>query len=212
MPRYVLPDLDYDFSALEPHISAQIMELHHDKHHAAYVKNANAALEKIDEARDKGDLSSIAALERALAFNLSGHVLHSLFWKNMKAKGGGEPAGALGEAVRRDFGGFDGLKRQLTEASSTIMGSGWGALVYEPMAQRLLTCQVYDHQSNVAQSGVPLLVIDAWEHAFYLQYKSDKASFVKAVWNTFNWDDVAARYEAARKLDARMPKSVEAGK
>jgi Fe-Mn family superoxide dismutase len=91
------------------------------------------------------------------------------------------------------------------------MGSGWGALVYEPIAQRLLTCQVYDHQSNVAQSGVPLLVIDAWEHAFYLQYKSDKASFVKAVWNTFDWDDVAARYEAARKLDARLPKAVEAG-
>src|SRR5512140_2553131 len=111
MPRYVLPDLDYDFSGLEPHISAQIMELHHDKHHAAYVKNANATLEKIDEARGKGDLSSLAALERALAFNLSGHVLHSLFWKNMKPKGGGEPAGALGEAVRRDFGGFEGLRK-----------------------------------------------------------------------------------------------------
>jgi Fe-Mn family superoxide dismutase len=209
MPRYVLPDLDYDFSALEPHVSAQIMELHHGKHHAAYVTKANETLDKLDEARDTGDFTRLGGLEKSLAFNLSGHVLHSLFWKNMKPKGGGEPKGALADAIRRDFGSFEGLKKQLTEVASTIMGSGWGALVYEPIAPRLLTCQIYDHQSNLAQAGLPLLVIDAWEHAYYLQYKTDKASFFKAVWSLWDWDDVSARFEAARQVNLLVPESVE---
>jgi Fe-Mn family superoxide dismutase len=210
MPRYVLPDLDYDFSALEPHISAQIMELHHGKHHAAYVTKANETLEKLDEARGKGDFTRLAGLEKALAFNLSGHVLHSLFWKNMKPKGGGQPKGPLAETITRDFGSFDALKAQITEVAATVMGSGWGALVFEPMAQRLLTCQIYDHQSNLSQAGLPLLVIDAWEHAYYLQYKTDKASFFKAVWNLWDWDDVSSRFEAARRFNLMVPESVAA--
>ena len=210
MPTYVLPDLDYDYGALEPHISGQIMQLHHDKHHAAYVKKGNETLEKLDEARAKADYTRIAGLEKALAFNLSGHVLHSIFWKNMKPKGGDAPSGALAEAIRKDFGSFDAFKAQLTEVASTIMGSGWGTLVWEPMGQRLLTCQVYDHQSNLSQTGVALLVIDAWEHAYYLQYKTEKAAFFKAVWNLWNWDDVSARFEAARRLDVRIPESATA--
>ncbi len=213
MPLYVLPDLDYDYGALEPHISGQIMELHHDKHHGTYVKKANETLEKIDEARAKSDFTRIAGLEKALAFNLSGHILHSLFWRNLTPKGGGRPRGALADAIVRDFGTFDGFQKQLSEVAGSIMGSGWGALIFEPMAGRLLTCQIYDHQSNLAQAGLPLLVIDAWEHAYYLQYKTEKAKFFEAVWNLWNWDDVSERYEAARAFNLLIPETVEkAGK
>jgi Fe-Mn family superoxide dismutase len=208
MPRYALPDLDYDYGALEPHISGQIMQLHHDKHHGTYVKKANETLEKLDEARDKADFTRIAGLEKSLAFNLSGHVLHSLFWRNLAPKGGGKPTGALADALARDFGGFDKFKAQLDEVAATIMGSGWGALVYEPLAGRLLTCQIYDHQSNLAQAGMPLLVVDAWEHAYYLQYKTEKAKFFEAVWNLWNWDDVSERYDAARSMNMLMPEAV----
>jgi Fe-Mn family superoxide dismutase len=208
MSAYTLPELDYGYSALEPHISGKIMELHHGKHHAAYVKNANATLEKLEEARAGGDFSKLAAQERALAFNLSGHVLHSIFWKNLAPKGGGRPDGELGRAIDRDFGSFDKFRAQLTETAATIMGSGWAALVWEPVGQRLLTTQIYDHQSNVSQGGVPLLVLDAWEHAFYLQYQNRKAEFFEAAWNLWNWQDIGARLEAARKLDLRLPGAI----
>ncbi len=204
MTNYQLPDLRYDYSALEPHISGKIMELHHDKHHAGYVKGANETLEKLGEARQKEDFTKLGSLEKALAFNLSGHVLHSLFWQNMTPKGGGEPKGELAEAIKKDFGGFASLKRQLTAAASTIMGSGWGALVWEPLAGRLLTTQIYDHQSNLAQAGVPLLVLDAWEHAYYLQYQNRKTDFFEAVWNVWNWKDVAERFAAVRSLDVAL--------
>jgi Fe-Mn family superoxide dismutase len=201
MPAYRLPDLPYNHSALEPHISGRIMELHHDKHHATYVKGANTALEQLDEARDKGDFTRLAALEKALAFNLSGHILHSLFWQSMMPKGGGKPEGELAEALRRDFGGFDQFKEQLSQTAATVMGSGWAALVWEPLGRRLLTTQIYDHQSNLSQGGIPLLVIDAWEHAYYLQYENRKAEFFEAVWQIWNWEDVAQRFRAARKVD-----------
>ena len=204
MPQYVLPDLPYDYSALEPHISAKIMELHHGKHHAAYVKNANAVLERLDEARKKEDFTRVAAFEKALAFNLSGHVLHSIFWQNLMKKGGGEPRGALADAIKKDLGGFAMFQRQMNEVAGTIMGSGWAALVWEPLGQRLLVTQIYDHQSNLAQSGVPLMVIDAWEHAYYLQYQNRKAEFFTAVWNVWNWKDITARFEAATKLDLHL--------
>jgi Fe-Mn family superoxide dismutase len=204
MSHYVLPDLTYDYSALEPHVSAKIMELHHGKHHATYVKNANAAIERLDEARRKEDFTSIAALERTLAFNLSGHVLHSIFWRNLEKQGGGEPQGALAEAVNRDLGGFQMLRRQMSEVAATIMGSGWAALVWEPIGHRLLITQIYDHQSNLAQSGVPLMVIDAWEHAYYLQYQNRKDEFFRAVWTLWNWRDIAARFEAATRLDLNL--------
>jgi len=204
MPTYSLPDLRYDYGALEPHISGKIMELHHDKHHAAYVKGANEALDKLGEARQKEDYTRLGALEKALAFHLSGHVLHSLFWQNLTPKGGGRPDGELSDAIERDFGGFDKLKRQLTEVASTIMGSGWGALIWEPLAGRLLTTQVYDHQSNLAQAGVPILVLDAWEHAYYLQYQNRKTEFFEAVWSVWNWKDVAERFAAVRALDVAL--------
>jgi Fe-Mn family superoxide dismutase len=204
MVNYTLPDLRYDYGALEPHISGKIMELHHDKHHAAYVKGANTALEKLDEARDKEDYTRLGALEKALAFNLSGHVLHSLFWQNLTPKGGGRPSGELAAAIDEHFGGFEKLKRQMTEVAGTIMGSGWAALVWEPVGRRLLTTQIYDHQSNLAQGGVPILVLDAWEHAFYLQYQNRKTEFFDAIWNVWNWQDAADRFDSARQFNVEL--------
>jgi superoxide dismutase, Fe-Mn family len=205
MARYTLPDLEYDFGALEPHISAQIMELHHGKHHKAYVEKANETLDKLAESRDKQDFSKIAGLEKALAFNLSGHVLHSIFWKNLAPHGGGRPEGELFDLIVRDFGSFEVFQKQMTEVASTVMGSGWAALVWEPFAQRLLTSQIYDHQSNIGQGSLPLMVIDAWEHAYYLQYKNAKTEFFKAVWHLWNWPDVASRLQGARQVDLQVP-------
>ena len=202
--QFTLPDLPYDYGALEPHISGKIMQLHHDKHHRAYVTNANTALDGLADARAKNDFSKIATLERALAFNLSGHVLHSLFWQNLAPKSGGRPSGELAAAINEHFGSFDKLKRQLTEVAGTIMGSGWAALMWEPLGKRLITAQIYDHQSNVNQAGVPLLVLDAWEHAFYLQYENRKTEFFEAVWNVWNWADVSERFEAARNADVAL--------
>ena len=204
MPRYVLPDLSYDYSALEPAISGQLLELHHSRHHAAYVKNANATLDRLDEARAKEDFTRLAALERALAFNLSGHVLHSVFWRNLAPRGSDRPQGELAAAIERDLGGFEAFKRQMNAAAGSIMGSGWAALVWEPLGGRLLVTQVYDHQSNLSQAGVPLQVIDAWEHAYYLQYQTAKADFFAALWSHWNWKDVAERYTAARALDMAL--------
>ncbi len=199
MPTYSLPDLPYDYGALEPHISGQIMELHHDKHHAAYVAGANTALERLDESRSKNDFGAITMLEKNLAFNTSGHVLHSVFWQNLSPNGGDKPTGELSQAIERDFGSFDNLVAQLSNATNTVQGSGWGALAYEPLSQRLIVQQVYDHQGNLVNGATPLLVIDAWEHAYYLQYKNVRADFVKAVWNVINWPDVAKRYAAVAK-------------
>lgn len=204
MKKYTLPDLPYDYGALEPHISARIMQLHHDKHHAAYVKGANSALEGLSEARQKKDFGRIAQLERSLAFNVSGHTLHSLFWQNLTPGGGGRPTGELLSAIERDFGNFDGFKAQLVEAANTNLGSGWGALVWDPIGQRLITTQIHDHQSQTTQASMPLLVIDAWEHAYYLQYFNEKAKFFEVVWNLWNWQDVADRFASATAIDMHL--------
>lgn len=204
MNRYTLPDLAYDHGALEPHISGRILELHHGKHHKTYVEGANRALEQLQSARESGDFTHIAALERALAFNVSGHVLHSLFWRNLSPDGGGEPEGALAQAIDRDFGSCDLLRKQMSQAAASIMGSGWAALVRDPITGSLLTAQIHDHQSDMLQGSIPLLVIDAWEHAYYLQYQNEKAKFFEAIWNVVDWRDVAQRFEAAQALDLRL--------
>ena len=198
MTKYALPDLPYDYGALEPHISAKIMQLHHDKHHKTYVDGANQTLEALTEARDKNDFARIAALEHQLAFHVSGHVLHSIFWKNMSPNGGGEPIGPLASAIDRDFGGFAKFKQQLTKAAATCMGSGWGALMFDTLSGRLITTQIHDHESQTVQGSLPLLVLDAWEHAWYLQYLNEKAKFFDAIWNVLNWKDVSERYERVR--------------
>lgn len=204
MTRYVLPDLRYDYSALEPHISGEIMELHHGSHHRTYVEKANQTIERLLEARRKGSFEQIASLEHELAFNVSGHVLHSLFWQNLSPDGGGRPSGELGDAIARDFATFHRFQQQMIEAAATVTGSGWAALVFDPLLKRLGTTQIHDHQGEVTQGGVPLLVIDAWEHAYYLQYRTEKVKFFQALWNLWNWDDVAARFERARELDLNL--------
>jgi superoxide dismutase, Fe-Mn family len=200
MPEYSLPELPYDYAALEPHYWASVLELHHDKHHAAYVKGANTALEKLGEARAAEEFGTINQLQKNLAFNLSGHVLHSLFWQNMSPEGGDRPEGELSAAVKESFGSFEAFRRQLSAAALNVQGSGWGALTWEPLGQRLIIEQVYDHQSNVGQGAPPLLVLDMWEHAYYLQYRNVKADWVDAFWNIVNWPDAAARFERARGL------------
>jgi Fe-Mn family superoxide dismutase len=198
MAAYSLPDLPYDFGALEPHYSAEVLELHHDKHHAAYVKGANTALEKLDAARTSEDFDAVVGLEKSLAFNVSGHVMHSLFWKNLSPDGGGKPEGELASAIDEFFGSFERFKSHLSAVTTSVQGSGWGALAWEPIGQRLIVEQVYDHQGNVGNGSGPILVIDAWEHAFYLQYKNVKADYVDAIWNIVHWADVAERFERVR--------------
>ena len=195
---YNLPDLAYDYGALEPHVNGKIMELHHDKHHAAYVTGANTALEKLAEARDKNDFATIGKLEKDFAFHLSGHVLHSIFWTNLGPDGGGEPSGPLLDQIGTDFGSYEKFRAQLNQAASTIQGSGWALASWEPAGSRIVVQQVYDHQGNHGQGTLPLLAIDAWEHAYYLQYQNNKASFFDALWAVVNWEDVARRLDSAK--------------
>jgi superoxide dismutase, Fe-Mn family len=195
--RTTLWHLPYDPGALEPHISGHIMELHHGQHHAGYVKGANTALDRLAAAREAGDLSAITMLERNLAFHLSGHVLHSVFWTNLSPDGGDVPDGTLGQLLDTTFGSFAAFRRQMTEAAATIQGSGWALTSWEPVAGRLLVQQVHDHQGNHGQGTVPLLAIDAWEHAYYLQYENRKTDFFNAIWDVVNWADVARRLAAA---------------
>ena len=197
MSVYTLPELPYDYAALEPHISGRIMELHHDRHHAAYVTGANAALEKLRAAREAGDHAAINLHEKNLAFNLGGHINHSIFWKNLSPNGGGEPEGDLAEAIKDSFGSFDAFKAQFTAAALGIQGSGWAVLAYDSVSGRLVTFQMFDQQGNVPVGTIPLFQVDMWEHAFYLDYLNVKADYVKAIWNIAYWQDAGERLAAA---------------
>ncbi|MBO0892142.1 MAG: superoxide dismutase, partial [Acidothermales bacterium] len=196
--QYSLPDLPYDYGALEPHISGQIMELHHDKHHQTYVTGANTALDQLEEARASEKLQTVNLLQKNLAFNLAGHVNHTVFWPNMSPNGGDKPDGELAAAIDEFFGSFDGFQAHFTQSALGIQGSGWSILAWDSVGQRLIIEQLYDHQGNLAVGTVPLLMLDMWEHAFYLQYKNVKADYVKAWWNVANWDDVTRRFNDAR--------------
>jgi Fe-Mn family superoxide dismutase len=198
MTKYTLPDLAYDFAALEPHISGRIMQLHHGKHHAAYVTGANATLDLMAEAREKNDLTWINKLQKDLAFNLGGHVNHSIFWKNLSASGGDKPTGELAAAIDEYFGSFDGFRAHFSANAMGIQGSGWSILAWDVLGQRLIIEQLYDQQGNLVAASVPLLMLDMWEHAFYLDYQNVKADYVAAFWNIVSWQDVQARFEAAR--------------
>jgi len=198
MTAYTLPELPYDYSALEPHISAKIMELHHSKHHKAYVDGANLALEKLAEVRDSGDFASINKLEKDLAFNVGGHVNHSVFWKNMSADGGDAPEGELAAAVQEFFGSYEKFQSQFTAVAMGVQGSGWAALVWDSLGQRMNIHQFFDQQANFPAGSVPLLLLDVWEHAYYLDYQNVRADYVKAFWNIINWADVQARLATAR--------------
>ena len=199
MAEYTLPELTYDYSALEPSISATIMELHHSKHHQAYVTGANAALAALAEARDKNELGSVNKLEKDLAFNLGGHVNHSIFWTNMSPDGGDKPTGDLASAIDDQFGSFDKFTAHFTAAAMGVQGSGWAALTWDSIGQNLLINQFFDQQANFAAGTVPLLLLDVWEHAYYLDYKNVRADYVKAFWNIANWANVQDRFTVARE-------------
>jgi superoxide dismutase, Fe-Mn family len=194
---YTLPDLPYDYGALEPHISGEIMQLHHDKHHATYVKGANTALDQLATMRENNDFATVNKVQQDLAFNYSGHVNHSVFWPNMSPDGGDKPFGDLAAAIDRDFGSFDGFRNHFSAVATGIQGNGWAALEYDEAGQRLLIGQFNDHQIRQFSGTVPLLLLDVWEHAFYLQYKNVKPDYVKAWWNVVNWANVQERYAAA---------------
>ncbi|MCX8036132.1 MAG: superoxide dismutase [Candidatus Sumerlaeia bacterium] len=196
MVPYTLPDLPYKPEALEPHLSAAVITLHHDKHHAAYVAGLNKALAGLEEARAKNDFAAVQALSRALAFHGSGHILHALYFANL-APNPKPASGALLDAIKAQFGSLDALIGQMTEACNSTAGSGWGLLVYEPMGRRLLVLQVEKHENQLLAGAVPLLVIDVWEHAYYLQYQNRRPDYTKAIWNVVHWDEVARRFEAA---------------
>jgi Fe-Mn family superoxide dismutase len=204
MAEYTLPDLSYDYGALDPHIAGQIMELHHSKHHAAYVAGANTALEKMAEARDSDNFAAIAGLEKALAFNLGGHTNHSIFWTNMSPAGGDKPTGELAAAIDDHFGSFDKFRAHFTNNAMTIMGSGWSILAYDTIGKKLIIVQLYDQQGNVPVGIVPLLMLDMWEHAFYLQYKNVKADYVNAWWNVVDWANVQERFTRATGADGLL--------
>ncbi len=195
---YSLPELTYDYAALEPHISARIMELHHSKHHKAYVDGANNALAQMAEARETGSFANINRLEKDLAFHLGGHVNHSIFWTNLAPDAGGTPEGEVASAIDEYFGSFDAFKAHFQAASLGIQGSGWGVLSWDPVGSRLVIQQLFDQHANTAQGTIPILQLDMWEHAFYLDYQNVKADYVAAFWHIVNWENVAKRFEAAR--------------
>ena len=204
MADYTLPDLPYDYAALEPHISGRIMELHHDKHHAAYVTGANTALEQLAEAREKGDFDAVNLHEKNLAFNLGGHVNHSAFWANLSPEGGDAPDGELGAAIDEYFGSFDAFQKHFAATAIGIQGSGWAILAWDSVGQKLVVFQLYDQQGNIPLGVVPIVLLDMWEHAFYLDYVNVKADYVKAWWNIVNWADAAARFDRARTQTAGL--------
>ena len=201
MEEYKLPDLPYAYNALEPFIDEQTMRLHHGKHHAAYVNGFNAALKKLEEARQKGDFGAVQALSKLAAFHGSGHIMHSIFWEVMcPASESTEPSGgALFSQLERDFGPVALFKKHFSEAAKAVEGSGWAVLAYEPIGKRLLVLQAENHQKLTVQGSVPLLVLDVWEHAYYLKYQNNRGAYVDAWWNVVNWAEVEKRFSAASK-------------
>lgn len=191
--KYTLPELPYPYNALEPYLSEEILRVHHDKHHLAYVNGANAAIEKLEKARTTGEVVDFKAVARDLSFNLSGHILHSIYWENMSPKGGGKPGGILADRIDKDLGGFENFKAQLSSVAATVEGSGWGLLAYDPEGDRLIILQIEKHNNQLVPGAVPLLVLDTFEHAYYLQYKNDRKAYIDAWWNIVNWSDVERR-------------------
>ena len=202
MEEYKLPDLPYAYNALEPHIDEATMRLHHGKHHAAYVNGFNAALKKLEEARAKADFASIQALSKLAAFHGSGHAMHSLFWEVMcPAAMSKEPTeGALFSQLEQDFGSVASFKKHFSEAAKAVEGSGWAVLAYEPLGKRLLVLQAENHQKLTVQGSVPLLVLDVWEHAYYLKYQNNRAGYVDTWWNVVNWAEVEKKFAHAKKI------------
>lgn len=201
---YVLPPLPYDYTALEPHIDAATLKLHHDVHHAGYVRAANAGVAELEEIRSAGGerIHDVRAVTERLAFNLNGHLLHSIYWTNMTRAGGGEPPAVseIGRLIQRDFGSYEAFRGHFLAAAQQVQGVGWGVLAYEPAAQRLLILQADKHENRGAWGAVPLLVVDVWEHAYYLFYQNNRSTYLKAFMNLIDWRNVDERLQAALRL------------
>jgi len=199
---YALPKLPYGYRDLEPHMSELQLTIHHQKHHQAYVNGANAILERLDKARKEGTDFDVKATLKELSWNIGGHLLHSLFWGNLAPAsrgGGGKPSGALGDAIEKEFGSFERFKKEFTQAAVSVEGSGWAALTFCRQTRRPLIMQVEKHNTNVYPTFRILMVLDVFEHAYYIDYKNDRAKFVEAFWNMVNWSEVNKRLEEASK-------------
>lgn len=194
-----LPPLPYDYNALEPYYDEATLRLHHDKHHAAYVAGQNKAEEMLTAARQSGDFALIQHWERQLAFHTSGNELHTIFWENMAPNAGGEPSGELAAQIEKDFGSFENFKKQFSAAAAAVEGSGWAVLGWSDHFKKLYIANIENHQKQTVMGLVPLLVLDVWEHAYYLKYQNRRADWIDAWWNLVNWDNVATRFAAAKK-------------
>lgn len=197
-----LPPLPYDYNALEPAIDEQTMRLHHGLHHKAYVDGLNKAEEMLAKARESGDFGLVKHWEREAAFHGSGHLLHAIFWPNMAPAGkggGGEPTGALAARIAADFGSLAAFQAHFTAAATQVEASGWAILAWRPADGALVVLSAEKHQNLTQWGVVPLLVLDVWEHAYYLRYQNRRAEYVKNWWSVVNWADVAARFAAASK-------------
>jgi len=191
---YELPPLPYGYGGLAPHISEEQLRIHHDKHHAGYVKGANTILEQLDKARKEDAELDMKSTFKSLSFNIGGHLLHSLFWKNMAPPGkGGQPGGKLADAINGEFGSFERFKKEFSQAAVSVEGSGWAALAFCGQTERPVIMQIEKHNTNVYPQFKILLVLDAWEHAYYLDYKNERAKFIEAFWNIVDWDEVGKR-------------------
>ncbi len=202
---YVLPKLPYDYNGLEPYISEQQLTIHHDKHHLAYVNGANAAFKKLDEARKSKAEIDIKAMLKELSFNIGGHQLHSIFWPTLAPAGrggGGEPTGKLADAINKEFGSFAQFKAEFSKAAATTEGSGWAALAIDVQTKQLAIMQIEKHNVNVYTGFYIVMVLDVWEHAYYLDYKNERPKFVEAFWNIVNWERINKRFEEA--LDSKF--------
>ena len=193
-----LPPLPYAYNALEPYYDEETVRLHHDKHHATYVAGQNKAEEMLEAARASGDYALIQHWERQLAFHASGNALHTMFWENMAPNAGGEPAGASADRIKTDFISFDAFKKQFSAAAAAVEGSGWTLLGWSPDFARLYIVNIENHQKQTVMGLVPLLIIDVWEHAYYLKHQNKRAEWIEAWWNLVNWPDVAKRFAAAK--------------
>ncbi|MBP1157530.1 MULTISPECIES: Fe-Mn family superoxide dismutase [unclassified Paenibacillus] len=195
-----LPSLPYAYNALEPHIDAETMRLHHDKHHKSYVDGLNKAETMLAKARESGDFALVKHWEREAAFNGAGHYLHTIFWNVMKPGGGGPASGAIAAEIKKSFGSFEAFKKHYSAAADKVEGGGWAILVWSPRSHRLEILQAEKHQNLSQWDVIPLLVLDVWEHAYYLKYKNERSKYIEAWWNTVNWDHVNERFSAARML------------
>lgn len=200
MMPFELPPLPYEYNALEPYLNEETLRFHHDKHHAAYVNALNEAEEKLAKAQESDDFSTLRAICNAMAFNYSGHLLHTLFWNNMGPTGGGEPQGALADQINRDFKSFDTFKAQFIAAANQVQGSGWALLCWQPLGEKLVILQTEKHQDMAQWGAQPILVLDVWEHAYYLQYQNKRPDFTKGFFDVVNWQDVAERFQQARQI------------